>query len=244
MASRRILIVEDDILTSKHIETVLKKFGYEIAGVCNRVEAAMRVLKEQTPDLVILDINLNELIDGVQLASMINLDYQIPFIYLTSYTDEATLERIRQTNPYGYIVKPFNKFELRNVIELAFDRLDREVNVSKEKTTTTTESIDEYIFIKTNKVIEKVKIDNVLVVEADGKYVLIHTEKKKYIANSSFKEMQSKFDSDKFIQVHRSYLVNFTRIDSFTLKSICVAEKEIPIGRAYKDNIHQKLNLL
>ena len=108
MNKKKILVVEDNIITAKHISNSLKKFGYEVTDMVNSAEAVLKSIVNNTPDLAILDINLGRDVDGIQIADLLEKEYGIAFIFLTSYNDEETINRILKLNPLGYIIKPFN----------------------------------------------------------------------------------------------------------------------------------------
>jgi DNA-binding NarL/FixJ family response regulator len=119
MTGIRILIVEDEPLIAKNIGMYLNNNDFEVSAIAYDADEALFQLKRNPPDFAILDINLESDKDGIQLAEYINQHYNIPFIYLTSYSDKDTLDRAKKTNPYGYIVKPFNDKTLFTTIEIA-----------------------------------------------------------------------------------------------------------------------------
>ncbi len=108
MHKDKILIVEDDEITSLNLNISLQKQGYTIVAVCDNIEQAKTKLATVNPDLVIIDIPLDERDDGVELAQYITKKYQLPFIYLTSYSNDEIIEKAKLTEPYGYIIKPFD----------------------------------------------------------------------------------------------------------------------------------------
>lgn len=118
-AKDKILIVEDDEITSLNLNMSLQKHGYSVIGVCDNVEQAKVKLATHKPDVVIIDISLQEGDDGIELAQFIKDSGEIPFIYLTSYSDDAIIEKAKKTEPYGYIVKPFDPNSLHATIQMA-----------------------------------------------------------------------------------------------------------------------------
>lgn len=120
MTSTKVLIVEDDFIIAKDIQVTLSKLGYKIVGVAHDSEKALDMLYSRKPDFVILDINIGGTKDGIDIAEVINEKYNLPFIYLTSYSDEHTLGRATSTKPYGYIVKPFEESDLKTSIAVAY----------------------------------------------------------------------------------------------------------------------------
>jgi DNA-binding NarL/FixJ family response regulator len=113
------MIVEDDPVISMDIADQLEMLDYEVAGRFYHADAAIQELAHRRADLVILDIDLEGEQDGVDIAHYINQNLGIPFIYLTAYADRTTLARVKETQPAGYIVKPFNQKDLLAQIEIA-----------------------------------------------------------------------------------------------------------------------------
>lgn len=128
MSGIRVLIVEDEPLIARNIGMYLNNNDYEVSAIAYDPEEALFQLKRNPPDLAILDINLESDRDGIEVARYINQHNNIPFVFLTSYSDKDTLERAKQTNPYGYIVKPFNDKTLFATIEIALSNHARELN--------------------------------------------------------------------------------------------------------------------
>jgi DNA-binding NarL/FixJ family response regulator len=119
MSGIKILIVEDEPLIAKNISMYLNNNDYEVAAIAYDPDEAIQQLKRNTPDFALLDINLESDRDGIDIAGYINRNNFIPFVYLTSYSDNATIERAKKTNPSGFIVKPFNERTLYATIEIA-----------------------------------------------------------------------------------------------------------------------------
>jgi diguanylate cyclase (GGDEF)-like protein/PAS domain S-box-containing protein len=119
MDKRRILVVEDERLVAKHIETMVLGLGYDVVGVVATGEDAVRVALEALPDLVLMDIMLRGEMDGIMASREIWDKAAIPVIYLTAYADGGTLDRAKVTEPFGYLLKPFEERELYSAIEMA-----------------------------------------------------------------------------------------------------------------------------
>lgn len=119
MTNIKVLIVEDEPLIAKNIGMYLNNNDYEVAGIAYDPEEAFFLLKKNQADFAILDINLESDKTGIDIAEYINRNNFIPFIYLTSYSDKETIDKAKQTNPSGFIVKPFNEKTLYATIEIA-----------------------------------------------------------------------------------------------------------------------------
>jgi PAS domain S-box-containing protein len=126
MAKGKILVVEDEKIVAMDIQNRLKSFGYTIAGTAISGEGAIEKAEKTTPDLVLMDIMLKGDMDGIEAAEEISSRFNIPVIYLTAYADESTLQRAKITEPFGYILKPFEDKELYVNIEIALYKHDME----------------------------------------------------------------------------------------------------------------------
>jgi CheY-like chemotaxis protein len=143
MPKIKILVVEDESLVAKDIQNMLRGLGYEVMDVFSTGEEALVALRESDPDLVLVDIVLKGKIDGIVTAERIWETYGIPVIYLTAYADETTLLRAKVTEPFGYILKPFNERELQTTIEMAFykAKMDKTLREREEWLSTILKSI-------------------------------------------------------------------------------------------------------
>jgi len=119
MQKHKIIIVEDDEITSLNLNLSLQKQGYSIVAVCDNIEQAKNKIITSNPDAIIIDISLQESSDGIELAKFIRERYHIPFIFLTSYSDDDIISQAKLTEPYGYIVKPFDPNSLHATIQMA-----------------------------------------------------------------------------------------------------------------------------
>lgn len=119
MTEAKILVVEDENIVALEIKKRLQKLGYIVPGVASTGEDAISKAEAILPDLVMMDIMLKGEIDGIHAAGEIKKRFNIPVIYLTAYSDEGTLQRAKLTEPYGYILKPFEEDDLRTAIEIA-----------------------------------------------------------------------------------------------------------------------------
>ncbi len=119
MKPARILIVEDETIVALDIQDRLLELGYEAAGVADRGEEALELVAATQPDLVLMDIRLKGEMDGIEAAEEIRRRWRIPIIFLTAFSEDSTLERAKASEPFGYIIKPFEDREIQAAIEMA-----------------------------------------------------------------------------------------------------------------------------
>lgn len=125
MKGLRVLVVEDDPVISTDIQSLLRSEGYQVVGVAKNALRAYDLLKVAKPDLAILDIYLGTGPGGIEIAEAIHEHYHIPYIFLTSYADEATLNAAQEHGPYGYLVKPFQDRTLLTTLAVAWSTYQR-----------------------------------------------------------------------------------------------------------------------
>ncbi|WP_406660354.1 response regulator [Methanolobus sp. ZRKC3] len=119
MNNPKILVVEDENVVALELKKRLKRLGYQVSSVARSGKEAISKAEGFLPDLVIMDIRLKGDMDGIQAAQVIRENFSIPVVYLTAHSDDETLKRAKQTEPYGYILKPFEEDDLRTAIEIA-----------------------------------------------------------------------------------------------------------------------------
>jgi len=120
--STRVLVVEDDGIIAKGIERRLTRMGYTVLGVAMSGEDAIQLAHETSPDIILMDINLGAGIDGIEAAERIRTHSEVPIIFLTAYSDDATISRAKEVGPYGYVLKPYDDKDLQTAIEIGMFR--------------------------------------------------------------------------------------------------------------------------
>jgi len=124
----RVLIVEDEPLIAENIAMYLNNHDFKVSGIAYDDEEAFGELKNNPPDAVLLDVNLESPKNGIDIAEYINSNNRIPFVFLTSYSDKTIVDRAKKTNPAGYIVKPFNEQTLYTTLEIALTNFASRAN--------------------------------------------------------------------------------------------------------------------
>lgn len=129
----RILVVEDEIIIAEDIQRKLKTMGYDVSAIVSSGEEAIKKIKENIPDLILMDIVIYGKMDGIETAGQIHSLFDIPVVYLTAYADEKTLERAKITEPFGYLIKPFKERELQITIEIALYKHEMEKKLKESE---------------------------------------------------------------------------------------------------------------
>lgn len=243
---KNILVIEDESIVSKDIQLSLKKLGYNVCGSASTGEDAVGMAVSEEPDLILMDIMLKGKLNGIETAHMIREKVDVPIIYLTAYADESTLNKAKITEPYGYIIKPFQEIDLHTSIEMALYKHSKEKEKKQEvdKLISVLDSDSNgYLFVKHKSKLVKLNTNEIIYIEALKDYVSMYTLKGKYVIHSTMKDINSKMDSASFIRVHRSYIVRMDKISSIEHAYIKLdgIDKQIPIGGNYKDDLYSKI---
>jgi PAS domain S-box-containing protein len=152
MSKIKLLIVEDESIVAMDIKHRAESLGYEVTAITPSGEDAIELVKKNQVDLVLMDIVLKGEMDGIEAAQKIHDGFDIPVLYLTAYSDEETLKRAKITEPFGYIIKPFEDRELHSAVEIAIykNEMERKLKESEKWLSTTLESIGDAV-IATDK---------------------------------------------------------------------------------------------
>jgi DNA-binding LytR/AlgR family response regulator len=239
----KILVVEDDPMIAQSVNDILGLLDHTVIGVAESGDEAIAFCNEKIPELALLDIQIAGDIDGVELAEIIRDQFDIPFIFTTAFADKSTIERAKAMGPFGYLVKPYGIKEVNAAIEVAKAAFDR-LKESEKSNQNVSKIIDNSLFLKVDNKLVKVKIEDMLYIEAKGDYALFKTKAKGYIVHATIKKIEEKLSDYNFQKVHRSFIVNLAKIIDIEESNLLIEDKVIPISRANKEALINRLNLL
>ncbi len=231
MKTNKILVVEDEMIIAANISLQLTTLGYELTAIIPRGDEVMYHVRHNPPDIILLDINLNSDLDGVDVAHMLQKEYNIPIIYLTASTDEVNFNRAKATNPYAFISKPFKKRDLSRAIELTVQRIFAERLLERKPQIYEAPYIlSDCIFVRRQDKIIKVPTNEILYIEAERNYCKIHCHDKTHLLVTTLKDLEEKMAAKHFLRIHRSFIVNISHIDEIATSHVVIAKKAIPLS--------------
>ena len=239
MKNIKILIVEDEPLIADDLAFTLKDIGYGIAGICMSANEALSLIDKEEVDLILMDINIEGEMDGISLAEEVKKLYDIPIIYLTSYSDQSTLERAKKTKPLAYLVKPINEKDLLTTIEIAINNYQE-----NQHNQIASKPQSDSIFVKESYIFYKLKIKEILFAEAYDNYSFVYTSSKKFLISNTLKILEDRLKHWEFERVHRSFLVNPEMISKIEGNYIYIMEHKIPISKKYRKGFLDGLDVL
>ncbi len=230
----RILIVEDEAIIAADLNMILSKRGYDCDQTDNAIEA-MSLLTKNDYQLFLLDIFISGDTDGVDLAGQIRKKSDNPLIFLTSYYDNQTLDRVKEVKPEAYIVKPFEERNLIANIELALYR--------HKKPVATSPNLDK-IFVKDQSELVALNPTDITYVEADDNYAKVVANAKTYVLSHPIKKVEENLGKLPFARVHKSFIVNLTKVTSIQEGYVFLGTEKIPMGRTYRQPFMNALTIL
>ena len=242
----RILIVEDEMIIAANLSLQLTNLGYEVCGIIPRGEEALLHIRENPPDIILMDIQLKGEMDGIEVIRSMQREVNIPVIYLTANADDANFSRAKETHPYAFISKPFKKLDLQRAIELTISQSESSNQLEKPQVVDGQSSyvLNEYLFVRNNNKLVKVDIKEIRYIEAERNYCRIYANDKEYLLVMTLKEMDEKLPQNHFIRVHRSFIVNIARIDEIATTHIVIGKTAIPITKVLKDELMKRIQTI
>jgi DNA-binding LytR/AlgR family response regulator len=240
----KILIVEDEELYADKLEMLVEKLEYELVGIVDNSADALAKIRQNPPDLILMDVHIQGQHDGIELADLINREFNIPVIFITSLLDDLTFNRAARAKPIYFLNKPFSDIQLQRSIELTVRQLGTQANDTPEWEQDVFSK--EHLFIKVRQKLEKVAIKDIVYLEADGRYCQIFTERKKYLVRLSLQECMALLPATDFLQTHRSYLINTEKIQTIDLQDnfIQFDKFQVPLSKRHREVLLKKLNWL
>ncbi|MDW7694081.1 LytTR family transcriptional regulator DNA-binding domain-containing protein [Flammeovirgaceae bacterium SG7u.111] len=240
MSKVSVFIIEDDFIHANRLEMYLDEMGYYLAGMASNATQALKMIEAAQPDLLLVDIHLEGDFDGVQIVEHLNKKKAIPAIFITSYRDKETFERAKLTDPYAYIVKPYDKDTLQAAIELAVYKLSKTKSSQAQgdyRGWNEDRVIEEELFIKSKRRLIKIKLSGIFCVEAKDKFCLIGLAKETIEIRMSLQKLQEKLTNDHFLRIHRSFIINKDKISEINIQQneVLLGTYTVPIGRSYKE---------
>ena len=227
MSNIKILIIEDEVLIAEHIKHYLVGFGFSEVFLAHTKKMAIQLLDYLSPDLVLLDLHLQQPKDGLDIAKIIDEKGTTPYIFITANADMLIIQEAIHTKASSYITKPVKKADLFAAIQIALK--------SNAKPETS------FLLIKENNTNVKLYFDDILYIEGNSNYINIFTKTQKIVTRQSLEWAEIELPENQFMRIHRSYLINMRSVQRTNSKSVFIGDIEIPISRANASKMAQYL---
>ena len=230
----RCLIVDDNQMARMAMKQLVSQVhSLELVAECSDTMEAYNYLNSGLVDLMFLDIEMPGM-TGIELTKKLG-NKRALIIFTTAKTDYAV--EAFELNVVDYLVKPVSLSRFLQAVEKAkeaFDSNKQEVKIEAQ----------EFVFVKDNGILKKLNVDDILYLEAMGDYVKVHTAQKFHVLHSTLKSIEEKLPPNKFLRIHRSYIVSLQKIDFIQDGIINIGKANIPVAETYRSALNKRLNLL
>jgi len=249
MEKIKITIIEDEFVIAEDIADLLHINSYQVVDKFDRAESALDSILQSRPDLLLVDIQLAGSMNGIDLVREVKTKMNLPVIYITANSEKVTYEKAKATRPNAFLVKPFTPANLLAAIDLALVNYSNEqVPAQIERPLAQNLSYETFIhnclFIRANGGHQKICADSILFVEASGSYVHVQTDKERFTLSQNLITFFNKYPTDNLARVHRSFLVNISRIDSFKESWIFIGNHKLPISDSYRESFLKRIHCI
>ncbi len=250
MKKSAIIIMDDRSKIASELSSRLPSLGCELLAVYTEAEKACTEIRTLNPGVVLIEVGCENEAEGLMAASRIREVNDVPVVYVAEKLDHQLLERTRTTEPYGYLVRPFQEESVNATLETALHKHSIDVAARKERdfylSLLNGNEKSGYIFIKSDYKIQRIELKDIDFVEALKDYVAIHLGGKTLTSHTSMKEIIKVLPVKDFIRIHRSYIVRIDKIVSIKYPQLLVGEKMtvLPMGGMYKRDVYDRLHVL
>lgn len=231
-----VIIVDDEYLAQKLLQDYVSKVGnLQLVATCSNAIEAMSALKENEVDIMLLDIQMPDL-TGLELVK--SLEKKPAVIFTTAYSEYAVdAFNLAVTD---YLLKPFDFQRFVQAINKAVGHVQPKVEL-EQKTVDSVSRSNDFITVKADYKLYKINYDDLLYIEGQHEYVTFHTTQRRITALFALKDLEGILPKDKFVRVHKSYIVSFKHIQDLDKSEVTVAGSKVPVGASYRDELLARL---
>ena len=225
----KIIIVESDISMAAKLSLKLNKLGYNITGIFAQAKDALHFLKQEVPDLILLDDRLKGQLNGVEMHKSADENATSPIVYFNNRT-ALSIEKIIPASLKNKLKNSFNKLPDKKKNEV-FDKNAHYI-------------LKDRIFIRHRDRMIKISLDDIQYIEADRNYCKVYLKNSKYLLVTTLKEVAEKLSEKRFIRIHRSYIANISHIDEIGNNHVVIASHSIPLSKNMRTELFRHLQVI
>lgn len=231
-----VIIVDDEYLAQKLLQDYVSKVGnLQLVATCSNAFEAMNALKDNEVDIMLLDIQMPDL-TGLELVK--SLEKKPAVIFTTAYSEYAV--DAFNLAVVDYLLKPFDFQRFVQAINKAIGNVQPKTEIEAKATDTVSQNND-FITVKADYKLYKINYDDLLYIEGQHEYVTFHTTQRRITALFALKDLEGILPKDKFVRVHKSYIVSFKHIQDLDKSDVTVAGNKVPVGASYREELLARL---
>ena len=232
-----VLIVDDEYLAQKLLQDYVSKVeSLQLVATCSNAFEAMEALKNNSVDIMLLDIQMPDL-TGLELVK--SLDKKPAVIFTTAYSEYAVDAFSLAVS--DYLLKPFDFPRFIQAINKAIGHVPSKPDNAPEPVADTISKSNDFITVKADYKLYKINYDDLMFIEGQHEYVTFHTAQRRITALFALKDLEEILPKDRFVRVHKSYIVSFKQIQELDKSDVTVNGTKIPVGASYRDELLARL---
>jgi len=229
------LIIDDEPLAIEVIESHLGHFeDIETVAKCNNAIEAFNIIKQKQVDLIFLDIQMPQ-ITGIDFVKTLT---NPPKVILTTAYREYAIEGY-ELDVVDYLLKPISLERFMKAVDKYYQIVKSDLFVFDTKSESQS---DPFLYVKSERKIQKIFLNEITYIESLKDYIQINTKTKSVLTKNKISHFEEKLPQDKFVRIHKSFIVSLSKVNAFTANSIEMGKMDLPIGRSYKNNVLRALN--
>ncbi|MBC7774053.1 MAG: response regulator transcription factor, partial [Phycisphaerae bacterium] len=182
--------------------------------------------------------------NGIALAKLLQTNHQIPVIFLTANSDDATFNRAKEAKPYAFLAKPFKKLDLQRALELTISLMANQSRTDVPEQHPGEEApyiLSDRIFVRSKDKMVKILFEAILYIEAERNYCRIVTGSKEYLLTMPMKSLEDQLPPALFQRIHRSHIVNLAQIDAVDESTVIIGQKTLPLSKSHREDLLMRI---
>lgn len=239
-----VLIVEDQMIIATDLAMHLESIGFRVAAIVTSGENAIATVEAQDLDIIIMDVRLEGELSGIETVKAIQQIKEVAVVFVTANSDDTTFNEAKDTQPFAFISKPFNKKEITRTLKLLRERLLSESAESDLSNTAVSNMLEDRIFLKTQEKMVRLFLNDIYYIQAERAYCNIYTKSKKHTLAMSMKELMEQIELPHLQRIHRSHIVNIQHVDAISEREVEVNGVKLAISKTYQEAFFKNFKLL
>jgi DNA-binding LytR/AlgR family response regulator len=232
----KVMIVEDNGIIAQDLASKLSRNNIDVVAILDNGEDAVDSVDRVATDLILMDVQLAGVLDGISAAKLIKEKIDIPVIYLSDYVEKENVERAKKTTPDAYLQKPFHELDVVRAIEIACS--------NRRQKNTGNGVLKDCIFIKEGDSQVRVNLNDIIYFEADRAYSKIITESKTFMLADNMSHVFDQIKHKDFVKVHRSHIVNIKKITALEGNIVKLGKYAVDMSRGMREELIARLPFL
>lgn len=243
MKKLKVLVAENPANVEVDLKNRLEEMGFEVVDILSNTEDLIQTLDSRRADIVLTDTFASSESTGFDVEEIIREKYMTPVVFLSSENSLEIADQVLETGALCLISKPARDLDIKTNLILAHERFSAE---NRAKPTASKPDFKEYIFVRADYKIVKIRVLDIFFIEAKKDYITINTSDNVFTVHSSMKDILRVLPLERFIRIHRGYIVNIDKIFSIKYPDLIIESKMkvLPVGGLYRKNLFDRLNII